>query len=565
MRFEFKRTSSVLALNLTVAAFSLMAATVEAAPTIGRSGLVVSADHWASEAGKQVLASGGNAADAAVATALVLAVTRPYFGSIGGGGFLLVRMNGKVHALDYRERAPSAARPDMYTSHPNKKASEIGGLAVATPGVVRGLWDLHQKFGKLPWTRLAEPAIRLAESGYVVSGEIHDRLKESLADFDQSGKTFWSREGKPLEVGTTVRQPKLAAALRAIQKQGPGGFYKGPVARDIVETVKKEGGILTLADLSEYRTLWRDPLELNVYGHRVYSMPPPSSGGTLLLSELQMAEKLKLHDEKPWSGAQFHLLAEIMRRAFFERQYIADPRAMTVTPAQIFDPARIARWVSTVTRDRRTEPDWKSFDLDALRAQPAKEERLETTHYCVVDRDGNAVSATTTLNGNYGSGVWTSRFGINLNNEMDDFTARPGEPNMFGLTQSALNKVEPGKTPLSSMTPTIVEKDGALVMLVGSPGGPRIINSVFQVLFWALTTKFDIDEIVQAPRVHHQFLPDIVFHDRTLNPEVVRLLEEKGHKTKAETVARVYAIRKRADGLWEGAFDARGEGGGSGY
>lgn len=554
-----------LGLTLSVLLLASMATVLDAKPTFGKKGLVVSADQEASAAGARILQLGGNAADAAVATALVLAVTRPYFGSIGGGGFLLVRMNGKVHALDYRERAPSASTPQMYVSHANKKASEIGGLAVATPGVVRGLWDLHQKFGRLPWARLAEPAITLAEGGYPVTGEIFDRLKESLIDFDQTGKSFWSREGKPLAVGTTVRQPGLAAALRAIQKQGPSGFYSGPVAKDIVDTVRKEGGILTLADLSGYRTIWREPLAIDAFGHRVYSMPPPSSGGTLLFSELQMAERLRLHEEKPWSGVQYHLLAEIMRRAFFDRQYIADPRSMTVTPGQIFDPARIARWVLTVNRDRRTEVDWTGFEMESGPSRPERPERLETTHYCVVDRDGNAVSATTTLNGNYGSGVWTSRYGINLNNEMDDFTARPGEPNMFGLTQSSLNKVEPGKTPLSSMTPTIVEKDGQLAMLVGSPGGPRIINAVFQVLFWALSTRFDIDEIVQAPRVHHQFLPDLVYHDRTLSPEVTALLQARGHQTKAEVVARVYAIRRTADGLWEGAWDARGEGGASGY
>jgi gamma-glutamyltranspeptidase/glutathione hydrolase len=535
-----------------------------AKPVYGKNGLVVSASAEASAAGARVLKQGGNAVDAAVATAFVLAVTRPYFGSIGGGGFLLVRSGGKVHALDYRERAPRAATPGMYVSNPKKNASEIGGLAVATPGVVAGLWDLHKKFGRLPWARLVEPAIGIAEAGHEVTGEISERLKESLPDFNNTGKAFWSRDGKPLEVGTAVRQPGLAAALRLIQKHGPDGFYKGVIAKDVVETARKEGGILTLEDLAGYKTIWRDPLSLTAFGHQIYSMPPPSSGGTLLFSQLQMAERLKLHEEKPWSAMQYHLLGEILRRTFFDRQYIADPKSMRVTPNQIFDPARVDRWAATIRRDARAEVDWKSFELYPESPKPAGKESQETTHYCVVDKDGNAVSATTTLNGNYGSGVWTNRYGINLNNEMDDFTARPGEPNMFGLTQSALNQVEPEKTPLSSMTPSIVEKDGRLVMLVGSPGGPRIISAVFQVLFWALTTKSDIDEIVQAPRVHHQFSPDKLYHDRMLNPEVVNILTGLGHKTQAEAVAKVYAIRRTADGLWEGAWDARGEGGGSG-
>ena len=292
-------------------------------------------------------------------------------------------------------------------------------------------------------------------------------------------------------------------------------------------------------------------------------MPPPSSGGALLLEELKLSELLGVAGEKPWSASQFHLMAEIMSRAFFDRQYLADPQYTSVPADELYRDGHVQKWVGTIDKHKKTSFDPKNFEL--IGTPTGHPEGGNTTHYVVVDKDGNVVSATTTLNGDYGSGVATEKFGIFLNNEMDDFTTKPGVPNMFGLVQGKANNVAPLKTPLSSMTPTIVEKDGKLFLAVGSPGGPRIINAVYQVVFHALTTPANLDEIIQAPRVHHQGKPDKLYYDRALSPDTRDILEKMGHTMAEGYVARVYGIRVTPEGLLEGSFDARGEGGAAGY
>lgn len=528
----------------------------EARPTFASKGLVVSASDLASQAGVRTLQAGGNVVDAAVTTAFALAVTRPYYASLGGGGFLLVRINGEVKALDYRERAPQAAKRDMYLNSSDDEASTVGALAVATPGNVRGLFELHKKYGKRKWKQNLEAAIQLAEKGFALTEEFVRITNMTAKDFSGSGKKFFTNNGKPLKVGETFRQPQLAHALRMIANSGADGFYSGPVAQDIVHTVKAGKGVLSLDDLKKYSVRWMDPLKIKVMGSVVYSMPPPSSGGALLLSEIKMAERLELAAHKSYSADEYHLLGEIMARAFFDRQYIADPVFSTYDVKKLFSPERVSEWANSITLDKKNPIDKAKFEI---------KEAGNTTHYVVADGDGNAVTATTTVNTDYGSGVFSEKYGINLNNEMDDFTTKPGQPNAFGLTQSELNTVAPLKTPLSSMTPTIVEKDGKLLLALGAPGGPRIINGVFQVIYHVLTTDLDMDQIVQAPRVHHQYSPDKLYHDVTLSPEVVSALNKKGHVTEVKSIARVNAIKLNKDNLLEGAFDNRGEGGAAGY
>ncbi len=548
-----------------VLCFCFVAHSASGRPTFGQHGLVVSDSDLASQAGVQTLQAGGNAADAAVATGFVLAVTRPYYASIGGGGFMLVRFNEEVLALDHRERAPSRSTRDMYLKAPRTHASTVGALAVATPGTVRGLFELHRRFGRRSWQADIEPAVAFAVRGFMVSEGFARMIEENIEHFSAAGKKYFSDNGKLYRVGDRFKQPQLARALMLIQKYGADAIHESAIARDIVDTIKKEGGILEPDDLRSYRARWTRPLHARIFGADVYSMPPPSSGGTLLISELKMAESIRLSELAPFSGHELHVMAEIMNRAFFDRQYLADPDDMRIPPDVIFAPQRIRQWVATIDIQKKT-----AFEREALAITDAVtgpvHEGEHTTHYSVVDAEGNAVAATTTLNSSWGSGVVTEEFGIALNNEMDDFTTRPGRPNQFNLTQSPLNEVRPGKTPLSSMTPTIIEKGGKPLLILGAPGGPSIINAVFQVGYRALTLPdYDLDELVQAPRIHHQHSPDTLFHDKMLSPDTRQTLQERGHRLSERRVGRVYAIRITPDGLLEGAFDAREEGGAAGY
>ncbi|MFH0342220.1 MAG: gamma-glutamyltransferase [Chromatiales bacterium] len=534
-------------------------------PTFGRHGLVVSDSDLSSQAGVQTLQAGGNAADAAVTTAFMLAVTRPYYASLGGGGFMAVRFNNAVLALNHRERAPLRSSSGMYLQAPKTNASAIGALAVATPGTVRGLFELHKRFAKRSWHADIEPAVQLATQGFMVTEEFARMIEENIKHFSAAGRKYFYNKGKPYKVGDRFKQPQLARAMMLIQRYGADAFYKKGIAEDIVETTKKEGGILGHEDLRSYQARWIAPLHARVFGADVYSMPPPSSGGTLLISELKMAELIKLSELSPFSSSELHVMAEIMSRAFFERQYLADPEFMRIRPDALYAGSRIRKWVTSISIEKKTTFDRKGFEIRA--PGPAGRDAVKhTTHYSIVDGEGNAVAATTTLNGPYGSGIVTEKFGIALNNEMDDFTTKPGQPNLFGLTQSPLNEVRPGKIPLSSMTPTILEKDGKLFMVLGAPGGPSIINAIFQVTYRALTAPhYDLDELVQAPRIHHQYSPDKLFHDKMLPSDVRKALQDRGHSLSEKTVGRVYAIRITPQGLLEGAFDAREEGGAASY
>lgn len=537
-------------ISFLVAIYSIGALAI---PVEGHKILISAANPLAVEAGRKVAEKGGNVIDVAIEVGLVMSVTSPFFAALGGGGFALVKMDGPVEALDFREMAPAATGPDYYLKLP-KSASIVGGHAVGVPGIPAGYVALHKKFGRLKWAELFEEPIRLAEKGFPVSGEWVRKTADEIENFNPGAKRrFLKKDGSMYKPGEILRQPELAKALREYQRLGEKGFYQGPVAKDIVESVAGAGGAMTLADLKNYKVRWLKPLTTKYKGYELFLMPPPSSGGVVILSALKMLEKLRVDEVAELSTDEFHLMAEIQSRAFRGRSLLGDPDFAANAVPRLTSDTYLDEMAKSISRTRAKA-------LEPLKDAPPQE-KSQTTHYSVMDKDGRAVAITITLNGDYGSGVATDVFGIALNNEMDDFTTRPNEPNMFGLIQGTANKVEPGKRPLSSMSPTLVLKNDKVVMAIGAPGGPRIISSVLQALYRILGRNGDIDIAVQAPRVHHQFLPPKVFIDaHRFSPEVLKGLRDRGHTLEEGWMGRVYVVRRRADGILEGAFDSRGEG-----
>ena len=558
------------------------------APVRAERGMVVSAERNASVAGVEAMRAGGNAVDAAVATGFALAVTFPVAGNIGGGGFMVVRFpDGTATTLDYREKAPAAARRDMYqdtTGGIRPDLSRRGHLASGVPGAVAGLLQAHQTWGRLPLSDVLAPAIRLTE-GYPLSAAEADLMNAfagRFAEFPGTARYFTQPAG--YQAGETFRQPALAATLRRIRDRGRAGFYEGETADFIVAEMERGGGLITHEDLKAYRAVERRPLVGEYRGHRVISMPPPSSGGVALIQMLDSVEPFDLGAMGFNSSAYVHLLGEAMRRAFADRaELLGDPDFGLVPAAGLTDPAYTARRMATF------DPDRASTSTAVGAGRPAPRESAETTHYSVVDEDGLAVSVTTTLNGGFGSLVVVDGAGFFLNNEMDDFTSAPGVPNMFGLVQGEANAIEPGKRMLSSMTPTIVEDpEGRLMLVVGSPGGPRIITAVFETILNVIDHGMDVQEAVAAPRVHHQWLPDALYAERgALAADVVVNLEARGWDVDESDGywSRVDAVRvryggadqtvdpsgleaveaARADRLLLGGADPRGEDAAVGY
>ncbi len=538
-------------LILLVSLFSFSAAAV---PIQGHKVLISAANPYAVEAGRKVALAGGNVVDVAVTVGLTMAVTSPFFAALGGGGFALVKMpGGAPEALDFREVAPKATGKDYYLNLP-KDASTVGGHAVGVPGMPAGWVELHKKHGKLKWEKLFTDPIRLARSGFAVSGEWLRKTNSEKKNLNPAAKRrLYKKDGSEYKPGEILKQPDLAKALELLRDKKHGGFYAGPVAADIVASVKGGGGKMTLEDLTAYKVRWLAPLKTEFEGHTIYLMPPPSSGGVVILSALKLMERLNLKNQPLLSADEFHLMAEIQSRAFRGRALLGDPDFHTNPVTFLTSDSYLGEMSKSISAK-------KTAALKPLNESEIKE-TTETTHFSVLDHQGNAVAVTITLNGDYGSGILTDRYGIALNNEMDDFTTRPGEPNMFGLIQGAANSVEPGKRPLSSMSPTLVMKGDETVMSLGAPGGPRIISGVLQVLFRTLARETDVDLAVQAPRVHHQFLPNTLFIDSgRFTPETVQSLKDRGHKVEEGWMGRVYLVRKRPDGLLEGAFDSRGEG-----
>ena len=520
------------------------------APLRAENGMVVSAEVNASQAGVEVMRAGGNAVDAAVATGFALAVTFPIAGNVGGGGFMVVRFpDGTATTVDYRETAPSGATRDMYvddsTGAIRPDLSRRGALASGVPGAVAGLLHAHERYGRLPLADVLAPAIRLARDGYPLSREQAERFNAYAPRFPESAARYFVREGGFAE-GDLFRQADLAAVLERIRDGGRDGFYRGRTADLLVAEQERGGGLITHADLEAYRPVERSPLVGFYRGHRVLSMPPPSSGGVALVQMLDAVEPFDLPALGFNSSAYVHLLGEAMRRAFADRaEWLGDPDFSTIPTATLIDPEYT----------RRRMADFNPYRADTSRAlgagDPFAYESAETTHYSVVDADGLAVSTTTTLNGGYGSLEVVGGAGFFLNNEMDDFTSAPGVPNMFGLVQGEANAIAPGKRMLSSMTPTIVEDpEGRLMLVVGSPGGPRIITAVFETVLNVIDHGMDVQEAVAAPRVHHQWLPDALYAERAaLAADVVTALEQRGWEVdeSAGYWSRVDAILVRYD------------------
>jgi gamma-glutamyltranspeptidase / glutathione hydrolase len=549
----------LLALALATTSLPLWAAQ----PVRARRAMVVTRETHATRAGLEVLQRGGNAVDAAVAVGFALAVTHPSAGNIGGGGFMLIRFaDGRSTFIDFRERAPESASRNMYLDASGKATEDsvIGYRAAGVPGTVRGLEYASKKYGRKPWAELVRPSVVLAEKGFRVSWGLAQGLKNSaknLSKFPESNRIFL-RNGKFYEMGETLAQPELGRVLARIEKQGARDFYEGETARLLSADVLLHGGHISLDDLKNYAPVERKPLAGTYKGYQILTAPPPSSGGAGVLQMLGVLEGTGFAKEGAGSASSLHWMAETMRRYFADRaRHMGDPDFHQVPVTKLLDPKYIAGLRASIRPDRASP--------SAAVKAGAFGESAETTHYTVADAEGNVVAVTYTLNGGYGSKVTATGLGILLNNEMDDFAPKPGEPNMYGLVQGEANAIQPRKRPLSSMTPTIVLRDGKPYLAVGSPGGPTIINTVLQVIVNVLDFKLNVQDAVNRPRIHHQWLPDELKVEPGFSPDTIKLLEARGHTIKpVSSQGEVCAIL--FDGGWlQGAPDARVEATAEGY
>ena len=506
-------------------------------PVRARHGMVVSVHHLASDAGVAVLREGGNAVDAAVATGFALAVVHPIAGNLGGGGFLLLRTkDGRSTFIDFREKAPLAATETMYQDAKGEvieDASVLGYRAIATPGSVAGLVYAERKYGKLGLKRVMAPAIKLAAEGFTLTEEEASELKdEDLAKYAASKRIF-QRDGDFYQTGDVFKQPKLARTMRRIAAD-PEEFYHGRMARELVEELKQGGALLTLADLAEYNVVERKPIEGIFHGYTVISAPPPSSGGIVLVSALNILEGYDLSRLGDRSAAWVHLVAEAWRRAYMDRvDYMGDPDYNRIPVAELTAKKYGEAWRKSIRPDGATasaelkRPE--GFLPPAPKTAGRRGESQDTTHYSVVDGEGNAVAVTTTLNDAFGSRVTAGGLGFLLNDEMDDFAVKLGVPNIYGLLQGPANAIAPGKRPLSSMTPTIVLENGKLRYVLGSPGGARIISTVGNIFLSAAEGGLNMQQAVDAPRFHHQYLPDKLYLEPGFSAETIAGLEKMGY------------------------------------
>ena len=526
-----------------------------------RNGMVVSAKEEASLVGLEILKKGGNAVDAAVAVQFALAVVYPNAGNIGGGGFMVYRSaSGETNTLDFREKGPGMASRDMYldsAGNPIVEKSLFGGLAAGVPGSVAGMVEAHKKYGKLPWAALVEPAIQLANGGFKISLRQANELNGLHGRFTTLNPlgTALLKAGQ-WAAGDLLVQAELGRTLEKIRDQGRAGFYEGAVADSIVAEMQRSGGIISKADLANYNAVWRKPIIGQYRGYKIITMPPPSSGGIALVQLLKSVEPFPL---KRWgfnTDSTVQVMVEAERRVYADRAtHLGDPDFYRVPAKQLVDDAYIRERMRSMTWDKATPSS-------AIQAgEISAPEHLETTHYSIVDREGNAVSITTTLNGSYGAGVVVKGAGFLLNNEMDDFSVKPGSPNMYGLVGGEANAIGPAKRMLSSMTPTIVEKDGGLFMVVGTPGGSTIITSVFQTILNVIDFDKGMQAAVTAKKFHHQWLPDQVsVEDQALDSLTQEKLKAKGYKLVPNgPIGRVDAILKTKWGYYQGGADPRGD------
>ena len=543
-------------------------------PVRGQNAMVASQHELASEIGVTIMQKGGNAVDAAIAVGLALAVLYPEAGNLGGGGFMVIRLkDGTTTTIDYREMAPLLASRNIFVDDKGELiqgegSSTIGYRAAGVPGTTAGFEYAFKKYGsgKIKWEELVEPAVKFAKNGFILSHRLARLFKSKKSELElyEDSKKIFLNNGKLFEEGDLFKQPDLAETLKRIQKDGAKGFYQGKTARLIAEDMKRNNGLITLEDLKNYKPKEREPIRGKYRGHEIISMPPPSSGGIVLVQILNMLEDYEIN-KMGWNSAQkFHILTEAMRRAFADRaEFMGDPDFADVPTKTLIE--------KTYAKNR-----FKSLDLNKAGdsskigfGEPFGKESLDTTHYTVIDKDGNTVSNTYTINDLYGSAVTVKGTGILLNDEMDDFAARPGKPNMFGLIQGERNSVQPKKRPLSSMTPTIVlRKDGSVWFAVGARGGPRIISAVLQTTINMIDHKMNIQEAINAPRIHHQWFPDYIFYEKYgMSPDTKSILEKMGHNFygNPRSLASATAIAIDENGIRLGAIDSRSDGKAIGY
>jgi len=527
--------------------------------TIGDKAMVVSAHPIASNVGKKILQNGGNAVDAAVAVKFTLAVVFPFAGNIGGGGFMVYRGNdGSASALDFREMAPAKASRDMYLDSAGnviKNLSIRGHLASGVPGSVDGMIEAHAKYGSLPWKQLVQPAIDLATVGFPVTKREADgfnRISESLIELNTLEPTHLLKEWNE---GDTIYHLELANTLVRIRDKGRAGFYEGETAQLLVEEMERGNGFITQEDLDNYHSIWRTPIISNYRGNKIITMPPPSSGGIALTQLLQSVESYDLKNLGHNSADYVHLITEAERRVYADRaEYLGDMDFYNVPITQLTN--------ATYNKERmKSFNPSKATPSDSIGNGTILLESDQTTHFSIVDTEGNAVAITTTLNGAFGSRILVGKAGFFLNNEMDDFSVKPGVPNMFGLVGGEANSIAPGKRMLSSMTPTIIEKDNQLLLVTGSPGGATIITSVFQSIINVIDFDMTMQEAVNAKRTHSQWLPDVIMYEKgALNEDVIKKLSTMGHKMLDRgNIGRVDAVKVLENRKLEGAADPRGD------
>jgi gamma-glutamyltranspeptidase / glutathione hydrolase len=540
-RMLLRYKSLILLLMATLASCVVDGAFASAAPVHAQHGIVVSSQELASRAGVEIMQGGGNAVDAAVAAGFTLAVVHPAAGNIGGGGFMLIRMaDDKTHFIDYREKAPAAATRDMYLDAQGnvvEGASEYGYKAIGVPGSVAGMVYAEQKYGRLTLQQVMAPAIRLAQEGYELSWiEARDLHDKHLAEFAESRRIF-QRDGNYYQPGEMFRQPDLARTLKRIAAK-PDDFYHGSLARELAAAMQKGGGLITADDLAHYEVKEREPIRGSYRGYEIISAPPPSSGGIVLVESLNILEGYDLSKLGDRSAESIHFITEAFRRAFFDRaEFMGDPDFAKIPVAQLVDKKYGAAWRDSIDADHASPS--KELKRPAIfseleqyaAAQPlANQESPHTTHYSVVDAEGNAVAVTTTINDWFGSRVTAQGLGFLMNDEMDDFSAKPGVPNSDGLIQGTANAIGPGKRPLSSMTPTIVVHDGKTFLVLGSPGSSKIITTVANVLMGVVDYGMNIQEAVNAPRFHNQWLPDVLNVEQWFSPDTVQRLQKMGYE-----------------------------------
>ena len=540
MRFRHKTLILLLLAAAAVCAAPRAFGSME--PVHAQHGIVVSSHELASRAGVEMMQAGGNAVDAAVATGFALAVVHSGAGNLGGGGFMLIRMaDGKTHFLDYREKAPTAAKPNMYLDAQGnviEDASVIGYKSIGVPGSVAGMVYAERKYGKLTLRQVMAPAIRLAHEGYALTwGEARDLHDRYLSQFAESRRIF-QRDGKYYQPGEIFRQPELARTLERIAAK-PNDFYHGALARELAAAMQKGGGLITADDLAHYEVKEREPIRGTYRGYEIISAPPPSSGGTVLIESLNILEGYDLAKMGDRSAESIHYTTEAFRRAFFDRaEFMGDPDFSKIPIAQLIDKKYAAAWRNSIDANQASAS--KNLKRPAIfseleqyaasHPQPmANHEPPHTTHYSVVDAEGNAVAVTTTINDWFGSRVTAEGLGFLMNDEMDDFSAKPGVPNSDGLIQGSANAIGPGKRPLSSMTPTMVVRDGKTVLVLGSPGSSKIITTVANVLMGVIDYGMNIQEAVNAPRFHNQWLPDVLNVEQWFSPDTVQMLQKMGY------------------------------------